>query len=76
LSILGGVYIAEAYDEHRWDVPGEWIDKLISQKMIIKMVRNMSLLHWLCSDLTDENVATLSEERPDLTFVNKNKYDM
>ena len=47
----------------------------ICQSMIIKMVRNMLLLRWLCSDVTAANAAALSEERPDVTFVNRNEYD-
>jgi membrane-bound inhibitor of C-type lysozyme len=43
--------------------------------MIIKMVRNMLLLRWLCSDVTAANAAALSEERPDVTFVSRNEYD-
>jgi hypothetical protein len=73
LSILGAVHILEDTDEYGWP---EYIDEPISQKMIIKMVRNMPLLRWLCSDLTDENVATLRQERPNLTFRNKNKLDV
>jgi len=47
----------------------------ICQTMIIKMVRNMLLLRWLCSDVTAANAAALSEERPDVTFVSRNEYD-
>jgi hypothetical protein len=69
LSIHKAIHIWEDTDEYGWP---EFIDEPISQKMIIKMVRDMPLLRWLCSDLTDKNVATLREERPDLTYVNKN----
>jgi hypothetical protein len=68
LSILVVVHIFKDTAEYGWP---EWIDKLISQKVIIKMVKNMPLLCWLCSDLKDENVATLHQERPNLTFMNK-----
>jgi hypothetical protein len=41
----------------------------ISQAMIIKFVRYTPTLRWLKSDLTDENVTMLQQERPDVTFV-------
>jgi hypothetical protein len=41
----------------------------ISQAMIIKLVRHHPSLRWLRSDLTQENIATLQQERPDITFV-------
>jgi hypothetical protein len=41
----------------------------VSQAMLIKMVRNHPALRWLRSDLTEENVAMLQKERPDITFV-------
>jgi len=43
----------------------------VSQKMLIKMVRNHSTLRWLRSDLTEENVAMLQHERPEITFVSE-----
>lgn len=41
----------------------------VSQKMLIKMVRNHLNLRWLRSDLSPRNVAMLKRERPDITFV-------
>lgn len=39
------------------------------QEVIIKFVRLHPSLRWLRSDLTEENVAMLKEERPDIEFV-------
>jgi hypothetical protein len=72
LSIRKAVHIWEDTDEYGHP---EYIDEPICQRMIIKMVRNMPLLRWLCSDLTAANAAALSEERPDVTFVSRNEYD-
>ena len=44
---------------------------LFSQNMLIKLVRHHPTLRWLRSDLTDENIAMLNEERPEVTLVNK-----
>lgn len=38
-------------------------------EMLIKMVRLHPTLRWLRSDLTEENVAMLKQERPDQTFL-------
>jgi hypothetical protein len=43
----------------------------ISQEKLMKMVRNHPKLRWLRSDLTDENIAMLQQERPEFTFVSK-----
>jgi hypothetical protein len=43
----------------------------LPQEIIIKMVRHHPNLVWLRSDLTDENVAMLQEERPEITFVSE-----
>ena len=43
--------------------------KDVSQAMLIKMVRNHPTLRWLRSDLTEENIAMLQQERPDITFL-------
>lgn len=40
----------------------------VSQDFLIKMVRRHPTLRWLRSDLTDENVAMLKIERPEMTF--------
>jgi hypothetical protein len=37
--------------------------------MLIKMVRLHPTLRWLRSDLSEENVAMLKQERPEITFV-------
>ena len=42
-----------------------------SQNMLIKLVRHHPTLRWLRSDLTDENIAMLNEERPEVTLVNE-----
>lgn len=44
----------------QWPVP---------QEMIMKMVRRNRNLRWLRSHLTEENIAILQQERPDVTFV-------
>jgi hypothetical protein len=41
----------------------------LSQEVIIQFVRNEASLRWLCSDLTEENVTMLKQERPEITFV-------
>lgn len=41
----------------------------IPQGMLMKMVRNLSRLRWLRSDLSPENIAILHQERPEVTFV-------
>jgi hypothetical protein len=43
--------------------------QLVSQGMIIKFVRHSLTLRWLQSYLTEESVAILQQERPDITFV-------
>lgn len=42
----------------------------ISQEMLIKLVRHHPTLRWLRSDLTDEKIAMLKAERPEVTCVN------
>lgn len=41
----------------------------LAQGAIIKMVRRHPTLRWIRSDLTEENVAMLKQERPEITFV-------
>jgi hypothetical protein len=41
----------------------------VTQEMIVKLVRHTPTLRWLRSDLTEDNVAILQQERPDITFV-------
>lgn len=44
----------------------------MTQDMLVKMVRNLSRLRWLKSDLSKENVvAMLKGERPEVTFVSE-----
>jgi hypothetical protein len=43
----------------------------VSQEKLVKMVQNHPALCWLRSDLTDENIAMLQQERPEFTFVSK-----
>lgn len=43
----------------------------ITQAMLIKFVRHTPTLRWLRSDLTDENIAMLEKERPEVTFVSE-----
>jgi hypothetical protein len=47
LSIHKAIHIWEDTDEYGRP---EYINEPICQRMIIKMVRNMPLLRWLCSD--------------------------
>ena len=43
--------------------------KDISQDMLIKFIRNVPFsMHWFRSDLTQENIALLQKERPDIEF--------
>lgn len=41
----------------------------VSQRMLIKMVRNHPTLRWLRSDLSEENVVMLQREKPEITFI-------
>jgi hypothetical protein len=70
LSIKSAWYTVEVEEE---DEDGylynDWIDVPISQGMLIKMVQLTPMLRWLRSDLTDENVDILHQERLDVTFV-------
>jgi lipopolysaccharide biosynthesis regulator YciM len=40
-----------------------------SQTTLMKLVRRHPTLQWLRSDLTQENIATLQQVRPEITFV-------
>ena len=40
----------------------------VPQEMLIKMVRRHPSLRWLRSDLSEENIAMLQQERPEITF--------
>lgn len=43
----------------------------VPQDMIMRMARQLPTLHWLRSNLTEQNVAILQEERPEITFVSE-----
>jgi hypothetical protein len=40
----------------------------LEQDLVMKLVRHHPTLCWLRSDLTEENVAILKRERPEVTF--------
>jgi hypothetical protein len=41
----------------------------ITQEMFLKMIRGLPNLRWIKSDLTQDSIAFLQQERPDITFV-------
>jgi len=43
----------------------------LTQGMLVNFVRLHSTLRRLCSNLTEESVAMLNQERPKITFVSK-----
>jgi hypothetical protein len=61
LSIKSAWYTVEVEEEDEDRYPyNDWIDVPSSQGMLMKMVRLMPMLHWLCSkNLTDKNVDIL-----------------
>jgi hypothetical protein len=44
--------------------------KKVPQEALMKFVRYTPKLRWFCSDLTQENIAVLKEERPEVEFCN------
>ena len=53
-------------------VKGQEVDsehQPLSQQVIIQFVRDSPSLRWLRSDLTEQNVAMLQQERPEISFV-------
>ena len=54
------------WEDRRGDFPRAFP---VTQEMFIKMVRLHPTLRWLRSDLTEENIAMLKSERPEITFV-------
>lgn len=40
----------------------------VTQSILFKMVCNHASLKWLRSDLTDENIALLQQEHPEIAF--------
>jgi hypothetical protein len=72
IMYLGRTYLDPTNDH---DLFGEeWITEPISQNAIMKFARFTPTLSWLRSELTDKNVATLSLERLDITFVHENPF--
>jgi hypothetical protein len=47
---------------------GYWT--MLPQEALIKFVRHTPKLRWFCSDLTQENIAILKEEHPEVEFCN------
>jgi hypothetical protein len=50
--------------------PTDCFWKTLPQEVLIKFVRHTPKLRWFCSDLTQENIAILKEERPEVEFCN------
>jgi hypothetical protein len=44
--------------------------KKLPQEALIKFARHTPKLRWFCSDLTQDNIAILKEERPEVEFCN------
>jgi hypothetical protein len=44
--------------------------KVLPQEALLKFVRHTPKLRWFCSDLTEDNIASLKEERPEVEFCN------
>jgi hypothetical protein len=63
VTLKHAVYL-ERYDglQHYW--------KDLPQEALIKFVRHTPKLRWFCSDLTQDNIAILKEERPEVEFCN------
>jgi hypothetical protein len=78
IMYLGRTYLDNKDDPHLFgddeDNAEEWIIKAFSHKAIMKFVRFTPTLSWLQSNLTCENVATLRQERPNITFVRENPF--
>jgi hypothetical protein len=56
------------YLNRDFGVPDYW--KQLPQEALIKFVRHTPKLRWFCSDLTQENIAILKEEHPEVEFCN------
>jgi hypothetical protein len=56
----------EGYDRNSDD--DYW--KQLPEEALIKFVRHTPTLRWFCSDLTQENIASLKEEHPEVEFCN------
>jgi hypothetical protein len=55
-------YIEYDYVNDNW--------KALPEEALVKFVRHTPKLRWFCSDLTQENIAILKEERPEVEFCN------
>jgi hypothetical protein len=51
-----------------WTSYGSETTQPVAQEMLIKMVRQHPTLRWLRSDVTDENIAMLQQEKPEMAF--------
>jgi hypothetical protein len=54
--------------DYQSSIDGSW--KVLPQLALLKFVRHTPKLRWFCSDLTEENTASLKEERPEVEFCN------
>jgi hypothetical protein len=61
---LKHVTYLERYDRN--SVDDYW--KQLPQEALINFVRHTPKLRWFCSDLTQENIAILKKERPEVEF--------
>jgi hypothetical protein len=50
-----------------WSIDGE--KHAITEEMFLKMIRGLPNLRWIKKDLTQESIAFLQQEHPDITFV-------
>ena len=64
LSMKNATYLPHSYPYQQDPQP-------LSQDMLIKLVRFHPTLRWLRCDLTNENIAMLKEERPQVTVINE-----
>jgi hypothetical protein len=67
---LERVTLKHAEYELRYDyllsITSSWTE--LPQEALIKFVRHTPKLRWFCSDLTQDNIAILKEERPEVDF--------
>jgi hypothetical protein len=54
---------------NRWSSPAQ--RGPVTQGMLIKVVRHLANLQWFRSDLSEENIVMLQQERPSITFVSE-----
>jgi hypothetical protein len=55
-------------DYNSYSFNGYW--EQLPQEVLIKFVRHTPSLRWFCSDLTQDNIAMLKEEYPEVEFYN------